>query len=54
MLFKLVRLLEMKKGKNVINHLYIVLVLSVLTELCDKKNYVNWILNTRDLEMDIR
>ena len=51
---KLVKLLNWRKGGNVINHFSIVIVLSVATEHCGKKNYVNWILNTRDLEMDIR
>ena len=50
---KLVKLLNWRKGGNVINHFSIVIVLSVVTEHCGKKNYVNWILNTRDLEMDI-
>ena len=53
--FQLVLTLKLLNIKDtrifmVINH---VIVLSVPSRQCDKKNYVNWILNTRDLEMDI-
>ena len=52
---KLVKLLNWRQGGNVINHISVVIVLSVASEhFVAKRNYVNWILNTRDLEMDIR